>query len=56
MILKSTWKRRLVNTGIFIVVLIYLLLFVFSNKLDLKEIKEFLGRGAAELSVDRRFG
>ena len=41
MILKNTWKRRLVITGIFIVVLIYCLLFVFSDKLDSKEIKEF---------------
>ena len=42
MILKNAWKRRLVNTGTFIVVLIYRLLFVFLDKLDSKEIKEFL--------------
>ena len=42
MILKDAWKRRLVNTGIFIVVLIYRLLFVFTDKLDSKEIKVFL--------------
>ena len=41
MILKITWKRRLVITGIFIVILIQRLLFVFSDKLDSKEIKVF---------------
>ena len=41
MFLKNTWKRRLVITGIFIVILIQRLLFVFSDEVDTKEIKVF---------------